>query len=150
MLKNHNEIQLHHKIIELPGEKQATDVVAERHDIVFLFDAMKANPNGDPDTGNMPRTQPASLKGLVTDVCLKRKLRNFFSLYQPNGDLKNGQPVAGYDIFIRENAVLQDLMEREDLATKAEEELRVPELLDKGSPGKTRADAAKVPWSLQW
>ena len=82
MLKNHNEIQLHHKIIELPGKKQATDVVAERHDIVFLFDAMKANPNGDPDAGNMPRTQPASLKGLVTDVCLKRKLRNFFSLYQ--------------------------------------------------------------------
>jgi len=40
--------------------------------------------------------------------------------------------------------------ERLELATKAEEELRVPELLDKGSPGKTRADAAKVPWSLQW
>ena len=62
--------------------KSDTDVVTERHDIVLLFDATNCNPNGDPDTGNMPRLQPDTLHGLVTDVCLKRKVRNFFSQHQ--------------------------------------------------------------------
>ena len=110
-----------HNIITLPEGKNATAAVGERHDIVFLFDATKANPNGDPDAGNTPRLQPDSLKGLVTDVCLKRKVRNFFSLYEPDGNLQNGQAAAGYGIFIRENAVLQDLLEKDDLAKKAEE-----------------------------
>jgi Cas7 group CRISPR-associated protein Csh2 len=109
---NH-EIQLHHKLITLPTGKRASDFVAERHDIVLLFDCAKSNPNGDPDTGNMPRVQPDSLKGLVTDVCQKRKVRNFLSLYNPDGTPRADSAVLpGYQIFIRENAVLKDDLDR--------------------------------------
>lgn len=126
-----NEIQLHHKLITLPSRKvknpdgterdvRASDFVAERHDIVFLFDCAKSNPNGDPDTGNMPRVQPDSLKGLATDVMQKRKLRNFFSLYNPNGIPRPDDAIAtGYHIFIRENAVLQESMESPEIETLA-------------------------------
>src|SRR5690349_15094948 len=99
-----------HKLIPLPEGRSPSDVVLERHDIVLLFDATNANPNGDPDAGNMPRLQPHSLKGLVTDVCLKRKIRNFFSLYAPDGSLRTTVAHPGYDVFIRENAILQELM----------------------------------------
>lgn len=87
-----------------------SDIVAERHDIVFLFDASKCNPNGDPDAGNMPRVQPDTLKGLVTDVCLKRKIRNFFSQYHPDGTPRQegNAPLERYAIFVRENAVFKD------------------------------------------
>ena len=54
-------------LITLPKDKSLTDIVAERHDIVLLFDATNCNPNGDPDTGNMPRLQPDTLRGLVTE-----------------------------------------------------------------------------------
>jgi len=100
--------KLLHNIITLPEGKTASDVVGERHDIVFLFDVTKANPNGDPDAGNTPRLQPDSLRGLVTDVCLKRKVRNFFSLYNPDGTLMSDRPQDQYRIFIRENAILKD------------------------------------------
>jgi CRISPR-associated protein Csd2 len=114
------EIQLHHNLIRMPTDKRASDVVAERHDIILLFDCAKSNPNGDPDTGNMPRVQPDSLKGLVTDVCLKRKVRNFFSLYNPDGSLRpDGTTASGYEIFIRENAVLQESMESPEIETLA-------------------------------
>ena len=94
--------------------------VTERHDIVFLFDCAKSNPNGDPDTGNMPRVQPDSLKGLVTDVCQKRKVRNFFCLYNPDGTPRpDGTTAIGYQIFIRENAVLQESMESPEIETLA-------------------------------
>jgi len=53
-----------------------TEVVNRRYDFVFLFDVSDGNPNGDPDAGNMPRLDPQSLQGLVTDVCLKGKIRN--------------------------------------------------------------------------
>lgn len=77
--------------------------VTERHDIALLFDATNCNPNGDPDTGNMPRLQPDTLRGLVTDVCLKRKVRNFWGQFPP-------QP-TGYGIFIKESAVLGNLIQ---------------------------------------
>jgi CRISPR-associated protein Csd2 len=110
---------LHHKLIAVPAGKSAEDVVGERHDVVLLFDATKANPNGDPDTGNMPRLQPDTLRGLVTDVCLKRKVRNFFSLYLPDSNLRTSAPFPGYEIFIRENAVLEDLMRAPAIETLA-------------------------------
>ncbi len=117
--------QLHHNLIGVPVGKQATDPVAERHDLVLLFDCAKSNPNGDPDTGNMPRLQPDSLKGLVTDVCLKRKIRNFFSQCRPDGSLlasnplNRSQPPAGYRILIHENAVIQQLMEAAEIESEA-------------------------------
>ncbi len=113
--------ELFHNLIELPAGRGAADVVGERHDIVLLFDATKANPNGDPDTGNMPRIQPDTLKGLVTDVCLKRKIRNMFTLYCPDGSLRGAAAVPGYEIFIRENAVLQARLESADVAACAKE-----------------------------
>src|SRR5882724_2788577 len=54
----------------------STDVVNRRYDFVLLFDVIDGNPNGDPDAGNLPRMDPQSLQGLVTDGCLKRKIRN--------------------------------------------------------------------------
>ena len=51
--------------------------IKNRYEFVILFDVENGNPNGDPDAGNMPRTDPETGHGLVTDVCLKRKIRNF-------------------------------------------------------------------------
>jgi len=75
-----------------------------RYDFVLLFDVTDGNPNGDPDGGNLPRVDPETGHGLVTDVCLKRKLRNYVLL--SNG----GQ--EGYDVFIKEKAVLNDAIEQ--------------------------------------
>ncbi len=109
-----------HNLITLPAGKTADDDVAERHDVVLLFDATKANPNGDPDTGNMPRLQPDTLRGLVTDVCLKRKVRNFFLLYNPNGEPRGDNPAQlGYAIFIRENAILKDTLDSDEVKAEA-------------------------------
>jgi CRISPR-associated protein Csd2 len=69
-----------------------------RHDFVLLFDVQDGNPNGDPDAGNLPRIDPETNHGLVTDVCLKRKVRNFVLLTQ------EGKP--GLDVFVKEKAVL--------------------------------------------
>lgn len=77
--------------------------IANRYDFVILFDVQDGNPNGDPDAGNLPRMDPETGHGLVTDVCLKRKLRNFVLLR------KSGQP--GYEIFIKERAVLNEAID---------------------------------------
>ncbi len=69
-------------------------------DFVILFDAVDANPNGDPDAGNLPRTDPETNHGLVTDVCLKRKIRNYVQL------TRNNEPP--YKIFVTEGAILND------------------------------------------
>lgn len=74
--------------------------IQNRYDFVYVFDVQLGNPNGDPDAGNYPRTDPDTGKGLVTDVCLKRKVRNYVQL------TRAGQP--GCDIFIQEKAVLND------------------------------------------
>ncbi|WP_338873520.1 type I-C CRISPR-associated protein Cas7/Csd2 [Myxococcus stipitatus] len=69
-----------------------------RYDFVLLFDVQDGNPNGDPDAGNLPRIDPETGHGLVTDVCLKRKVRNFIQLTQ--------EKKPGLDIFVKEKAVL--------------------------------------------
>lgn len=117
---NLNGTNLHHNIIKLPEGKQAQDKVGERHDIVLLIEVAKSNPNGDPDTGNMPRLQPDTLKGLMTDGCQKRKIRNFLSLYHPNGSLRTEGAQDGYHIFIREGAVLQEQIEDSAVKNRAE------------------------------
>lgn len=60
----------------------------KRHDFVFLFDVQDGNPNGDPDAGNLPRVDPETMQGLVTDVCIKRKIRNYVAA-ATNGDARN-------------------------------------------------------------
>jgi len=75
-----------------------------RYDFSFLFDITDGNPNGDPDAGNLPRVDPETGHGIVTDVCLKRKIRNFVQLTKAD--------TAGYDIYVREKAILNDQHQR--------------------------------------
>jgi CRISPR-associated protein Csd2 len=77
--------------------------IANRYEFVLLFDVENGNPNGDPDAGNMPRIDPETGHGLVTDVCLKRKIRNHVAL------AKNGE--TGFNIYIQEKAILNDTNE---------------------------------------
>ena len=89
--------------------------IKNRYDFVFLFDVKDGNPNGDPDFDNMPRTDEETSQGLVTDVCIKRKIRNYVQL------LKGLE--APYDIFIREGNVLNPLIEQKrNEADKEEDE----------------------------
>lgn len=74
--------------------------IKNRYDFVYLFDVKNGNPNGDPDNGNMPRIETQTQKGLVTDVSLKRKVRNYVEL------VKGGQPP--YAIYMQERAVLNN------------------------------------------
>jgi len=73
-----------------------------RIDFVYIFDVQDGNPNGDPDAGNLPRVDAETGMGLVTDVCLKRKVRNYVQVVK--------ECAAGYDIFIKEKAVLNTLI----------------------------------------
>src|ERR1035441_3057424 len=96
------------KITELPAGKSWQAPVTRPHASFFLWVRRLCTPNGDPDAGNMARIEADSGKGLVTDVCLKRKQRNFFSLFDGEGNpLTGGKSPEGYDIFVKENAVLQ-------------------------------------------
>ena len=93
--------------------------IAHRHDFVLLFDVKDGNPNGDPDAGNLPRLDAETGHGLVTDVSLKRKVRNFVDMVKRRTD---GSPESRYDIFVREKVVLNQQIERAydtDEATKA-------------------------------
>ena len=76
----------------------------KRYDFVLYFDVKDGNPNGDPDAGNLPRIDAETGNGIVTDVCLKRKVRNYVQM------VKGGE--AGYDIFVKEKAVLNDAINK--------------------------------------
>lgn len=78
--------------------------INNRIDFVYLFDVQDGNPNGDPDAGNLPRVDAETGMGLVTDVCLKRKVRNYVQVAKDLSD--------GYDIFIKENAVLNSEIDK--------------------------------------
>lgn len=78
-------------------------LVSNRYDIVCLFDVKLGNPNGDPDADNMPRVDPETGRGIVTDVCIKRKNRNYVAI-------KHGYNPP-YDIYIREKGVLETIRE---------------------------------------
>ncbi len=80
------------------------DSLKNRYDFALLFDVTNGNPNGDPDAGNAPRLDPETGIGLVSDVCLKRKIRNYVCLAKT--DPKTGAPESGYDIYVKERAIL--------------------------------------------
>jgi CRISPR-associated protein Csd2 len=90
-----------------PGFQHCLDP-NRRHDFILLFEVTDGNPNGDPDAGNMPRVDPETMHGLVTDVCLKRKVRNYVALTKQNAD---GKPAEGYGIFVEEKGVLNRQIE---------------------------------------
>lgn len=78
-----------------------SNILENRHEFVFFFDVENGNPNGDPDAGNLPRLDPETGHGLVTDVCLKRKVRNFVDLFKDGAE--------GFNIYVREKAVLSSV-----------------------------------------
>lgn len=75
-----------------------SEVIKNRYEFIVLFDVENGNPNGDPDAGNMPRIDPESGYGLVTDVCIKRKIRNYIEMVKEDKE--------GYKIYIKENVPL--------------------------------------------
>lgn len=77
--------------------------IKNRIDFVYIFDVQDGNPNGDPDAANLPRVDAETGDGLVTDVCLKRKIRNYVEVAKPGEE--------GYDIFVQEGAVLDNRVE---------------------------------------
>jgi len=105
-----------------------------RYDFVLLFDVKDGNPNGDPDAGNLPRVDAETGLGLVTDVCLKRKVRNYVGL------VKEEQPP--FEIYVKEKAILNKQNERAYIAIGAEDLLKVD--------GKKRKGGNKVGEARQW
>lgn len=98
--------------------------INNKYEFVMLFDVENGNPNGDPDAGNMPRIDPETAHGIVTDVCIKRKIRNFVEIY------KEGE--AGHNILIKSDRALNTKF------TAAYDELG----LEKGQKGKKPDDVA--------
>lgn len=89
------------------------EAIKNRYDFVVFFDVENGNPNGDPDAGNMPRIDPETGHGIVTDVCLKRKIRNYVET------VKEGVP--GHEIYIQERVSLNSCDQRAFEYLKTEE-----------------------------
>lgn len=113
--------------------------ITRRYDFVLLFDVTNGNPNGDPDAGNAPRTDPETGHGLVSDVCLKRKIRNFVSLVKT--DPATGGAGPGYDVYVKERAVLNQQHQRAYDALGMNSET-------KGAEGASNAERARA-WMCQ-
>lgn len=88
-------------------------ILTNRHDFLLLFEVTNGNPNGDPDAGNMPRLDPNTNRGLVTDVCLKRKVRNFLELFPP---ARESTTTNGHSILIKQGAVIETEQKKGELA----------------------------------
>lgn len=84
-----------------------SNVIKNRYDFVYLYDVKDGNPNGDPDQANLPRVDAENLDGLVTDVCIKRKVRNYIQI-------KYGANHATHDIFIKQGSALNTAIESTD------------------------------------
>lgn len=108
--------------------------IVHRYDFALLFDVIDGNPNGDPDAGNLPRLDVETGMGLVTDVCLKRKVRNFVGL------AKGEQPP--YEIYVKERAVLNKQHERAYVGIGAADAL--------AGDDKKRKGGAHVDDARQW
>ncbi len=105
--------------------------ITHRYDFVLLFDVKDGNPNGDPDAGNLPRLDAETGQGLVTDVSIKRKIRNFVSM------VKGETPP--FDIYVKEKAILNKQNEKAYIAIGAEDVLKTD---DKKSDDKKRKGSA--------
>jgi len=109
--------------------------IEHRYDFVYLFDVTDGNPNGDPDAGNLPRVDPETGQGLVTDVCLKRKIRNYVALAH--------EAKPPYEIYVKEKAVLNNQHARAYEALKVD-----PKKKAKGEK-KAEQDRAITAWMCQ-
>lgn len=88
--------------------------IANRYDFVLFFDVENGNPNGDPDAGNMPRIDPETSIGIVSDVCIKRKVRNYVDLTRDGA--------SGYRIYVQDKAVLNERNKEAYIASNLEPE----------------------------
>ena len=111
--------------------------VNRRHDFVLLFDVADGNPNGDPDAGNLPRVDPETMHGLVTDVCLKRKVRNWV-------DAAHGQEER-YKIYVEHHGILNDQHERAYTAYQKEHPDQKVSAAQKKNPVRETQD-----WVRNW
>jgi len=112
----------------------ASTAIDRRYEFVLLFDVRNGNPNGDPDAGNAPRVDPETGHGLVSDVCLKRKIRNFITLAKNT----SGNPDPGYDIYVREKAILNQQHERGYQALGIDPKAKPGKLKEGESPAEER------------
>ena len=135
--------------------------LAHRYDFVLIFDVKDGNPNGDPDAGNMPRLDAESGHGLVTDVSLKRKVRNFVGLVKEQDERAPVDGEKRFEIYVREKAILNLQHERAysalNLAVTPEEQAPAAtenEAIDtkKKKPGKEKrkGSADEVALARQW
>jgi|YNPNPStandDraft_1061719.scaffolds.fasta_scaffold41654_2 CRISPR-associated protein Csd2 len=108
------------------------NLLTNRHDFLLLFEVVNGNPNGDPDAGNLPRLDPNTNRGIVSDVCLKRKVRNFVELFPPP---RESDTANGYNILIKQGAVIETEQKRGIKAAM--------DLLPKDAPDSRKAEAAK-------
>lgn len=99
------------------GTMTLSPTVNRRYDMLFLFDVKDGNPNGDPDAGNQPRLDPETNHGIVTDVCLKRKIRNAVVARKQNAPGGDG---PGYEIYVKHQGILANEQRRAFKAVKAE------------------------------
>lgn len=82
-----------------------SEAINKRYEFVLLFDVENGNPNGDPDAGNMPRIDPETGNGIVTDVCIKRKIRNYVEIAK-NDEEEYDEHTQGYKIYVKDGAIL--------------------------------------------
>jgi len=114
------------------NQESKSEIIKNRYDFVYLFDCKDGNPNGDPDMDNTPRFDPETFQGIVSDVCLKRKIRDYvFSLKS-----KDGKPEPGYDVFVlqglslesRQKMPYENLSELDDKGTRKDTRIKDSEL----------------------
>ena len=135
--------------------------LSNRYDFVLIFDVKDGNPNGDPDAGNMPRLDAESGHGLVTDVSLKRKVRNFVGLVK---EQDQREPAAGekrFEIYVREKAILNQQHQRayaalkldapaEETAESAAEPVNADAKKKKPAKEKRKGSASDVSQARDW
>jgi CRISPR-associated protein Csd2 len=108
------------------------NILTNRHDFLLLFEVTNGNPNGDPDAGNLPRLDPNTNRGIVSDVCLKRKVRNFIELFPPP---REASAANGFNILIKQGAIIETQQKRGIEAAV--------DSLPKDAPDGKKAEAAK-------
>ena len=135
--------------------------LAHRYDFVLVFDVRDGNPNGDPDAGNMPRLDAESGHGLVTDVSLKRKVRNFVGLVKEQDERAPVDGEKRFEIYVREKAILNHQHQRaysalnldaapEEQAQEATENIATDAKKKKPGKEKRKGSADDVSQARQW
>ena len=135
--------------------------LANRYDFVLVFDVRDGNPNGDPDAGNMPRLDAESGHGLVTDVSLKRKVRNFVGLVKEQDERAPADGEKRFEIYVREKAILNHQHQRaysalnldaapEEQAQEATENIATDAKKKKPAKDKRKGSADDVSQARQW